>query len=151
MGDKMTYTLYDRRGKATGMSINIDDLTSLNFDAVGTDISALQTALKAIAESDRDTVTTSIIDPGGGPSDQGGLRGNKALIRWYAPSEGEGGQYGSNELGCIDDSHFTEVGGRLLLQGTLYDDIKAAFDALARTENGNQVEVYEIEHVSRNL
>jgi hypothetical protein len=87
----------------------------------------------------------------GAVEDRGGLRGTKALIRWFSANEGESGQYGSNEIGAVDPDLFTVVGNKQVLQGALYTALKAAFDALAETENGNAVSVYEVELVSRTL
>lgn len=151
MGDTASITFWDAAGKATGIHVNMPQLSGATYDAVSTDVIDLATALAAISKSAQYTATMSQQTATGTPADRGGLRGTKALIRWFSPSEGDGGQYGSNEIGAVDPDLFTVVGNKQVLQGALYDAIKAAFDALAETENGNAVEVYEIELVSRTL
>lgn len=151
MGAKGTATFYDAAGKPTSISINIPDLTGASITGIGADMVALTTALAGISLSAQYHHTMSMQAASGTPADRGGLRGTKALIRWFSADEGDGGQYGSNEMGAVDPSLFTPVGDKLVLQGANYDAVKAAFDALAETENGNSVSVYEIELVSRNI
>lgn len=152
MADSFTYTVHDSILKPTAMTINIPELTSANYDPVGVLIAALKAALDTVQVSGLTRTTTSVIATDGGPGDAAGVRGNKMVIKWFSPLEADGeGQYGSNELGCADVNEFTVVGGRRILQGANYTAIKAAFDALAVTENGHPVEVYEIEFLSRGL
>lgn len=151
MASRGTITFYDFRQRPTSMTINMDDLTGAGYDIEEGDLADLEAALAAISLSDRHARTNSGQTEVGGPEDAGGVRGNKALVRWYSAAEGDGGQYGTNEIGTVDPDLFTVVGDKAILQGALYDAIKTAFDAAAFTENGNGVSVYEIEFVSRNL
>lgn len=151
MTDKATITYWDELGKQTGISVNTVELSGANFATTVAAMDALRVALDGISLSGESNQVISSGVKTGGPVDRGGVRGTKALIRWFAASEGSDGQYGSNEIGAVDPSLFTVVGNKSVLQGALYDALKAAFDALAVTENGNGVSVYEIERVSRTL
>ncbi len=151
MAGKSTLTFYDARGRATSMSMNIDEPNGSNTTALTAAQDALAGAVLAISESAEYSATLSRIASVGTPADRGGLRGTKALIRWFSEDEGDGGQYGSNEIGAVDPDLFTVVGDRQILQGTPYTNLKAAFDAHAQTENGNSVAVYEVELVSRGV
>ena len=151
MTDNATITQFDAAGKPTGISINVADLTGANFDAQVIAVTALGDAIGAISLTGQVSKTISQNVKEGGPGDRGGVRGTKALIRWFSPLEAGTGQYGSNEIGAVDPAAFTVVGTKQMLQGTAYTNLKAAFDAVALTENGNAVEVYEVELVSRTL
>lgn len=151
MGDNASITFWDAAGKPTGIHVNMPTLSGANYTAVSGNVVSLGTALAAISKSAQYTATMTQQTATGAPEDRGGLRGTKALIRWFSAAEGDGGQYGSNEIGAVDPDLFTVVGNKQVLQGALYDAIKAAFDVLAQTENGNAVAVYEIELVSRTL
>lgn len=151
MSGNASVTIWDAAGKPTGMHINIPTLTGANYVAVSGNVIALADALVAISLSGQYQALLSQPTATGTPADRGGVRGQKALVRWFSANEGDGGQYGSNEIGTVDAALFTAVGDKLVLQGALYDAIKAAFDAVAETENGNAVAVYEIELVTRTL
>lgn len=151
MASNASVVFYDAAGKPTGIHINTRQMSGAGFDALSTDVIALANALAAVSKSDQYTANMGNQTATGAPEDRGGLRGTKALIRWFSAGEGDGGQYGSNEIGAVDPDLFTVVGNKQILQGGLYDAIKAAFDAVAETENGNSVSVYEIELVSRSV
>lgn len=152
MADKGFLSFYDKRGKATTMMVNVEELAGANMEAVQAQIATLAGAIGDIATSAHYRHGLSTDDTVGTQDNDAGLRGTKAIVRWYSITENQGeGAYGSNEIGTIDEDVFTSVGGKLILQGALYDAVKAAFDAVALTENGNAVSVYEIECVSRNL
>ena len=151
MAGSVTITYKDAAGKPTGISVNTPTPSGANFDLILADVSSLMSALNALSLSAENSMTFSFISKGGTPEDRGGVRGTKALIRWFSANEGDGGQYGSNEIGAVDPALFTVVGNRMLLQGTDYNSLRAAFNALAVTENGNAVDVYEVELVSRGL
>jgi len=150
MAGKGTITFDDMRGRPTSMTINVGDLVG-DFDNVDSALGTLEAAVAALSLSEQHSRTLSGITETGTPDDRGGLRGTKAIVRWFSSAEGDGGQYGSNEIGTVDPSLFTVVGDQAFLQGTLYNNLKAAFDAVAQTENGNAVAVYEVELVSRNI
>lgn len=151
MAGKAALTFWDAAGKPTGMHVNTRDLSGAQYDFLEGEVAALATALANISESAQYQTVLSAVTGTGDPDDRGGLRGTKALVRWFSPNEGSSGQYGSNEIGAVDNSLFTVVGGEQVLQGGLYDAIKAAFDTLVETENGNAVEVYEVKLVSRTI
>ena len=151
MSGKATLTYYDSKGKPTSMTVNTVDIDSTSITAQTAALAALRSAITAISNSTEIGSTLSVIESFGTPANRGGLRGVKALVRWFSADEGDGGQYGSNEIGCIDESEFTIVGDKAVLQGTLYDNLKAAFDAFVVTENGNSVAVYEVEQVTRGI
>ena len=151
MAGKATITYYDMRGRPTSMSVNTVEPSAANLTALTGQIDALRAALNSITESTEINQTLSVIDQFGTPANRGGLRGTKALVRWFASAEGDGGQFGSNEIGCVDATEFTVVGDKAILQGALYNALKAAFDAVVLTENGASVAVYEVELVSRSI
>ena len=149
--DNARITVMDANKKTTAMSLNIAELSAVNFDAVVAQVATLEATIDAILVGSCIKHSVSHDDLSAFDlNNADGLRGTKAVVRWFSENEGDG-QYGSNEIGGIDYKQFTPIGGRLLLQGTKYDAIKSAFDAVALTENGNAVAVYEIECVSRGL
>lgn len=150
MAGKATITFYDRLGKPTSMSVNTAQPAG-DIDVLATAVETLQVALENIVESGEVSRTLSRIDATGTPASRAGFRGTKALVRWFSANEGDGGQYGSNEIGAVDPNLFTVVGNRAILQGANYNAIQSAFDGLVVTENGNAVAVYEIELVSRSI
>jgi hypothetical protein len=152
--DKLTISFMAADKKATGMTVNIPELTDLNFQLIGTGILALHTALRSLTESGASKTTTSITNSSDwNANDRAGLRGQKLVVRWYASGANEGeGQYGSNECGTAQLSDFTlQSDGRYLLEGLQYTALKEAFEAIARSDDGATVEVYEVEFVTRTL
>lgn len=152
--DKLTLSYMAEDRKATGMTVNIPELTVLNFAEIGGQIEALRTALEPVLESTAWKSTTSITDSTNyDPAGSGGVRGHKAIIRWFSPNANGGeGQYGSNEIGVADISAFAlAADGNRYLEGSSYNDLKAAFDDLVRSDDGAAVEVYEVRYVTRTL
>lgn len=152
MADSASITFIDQRHKASSMTINVAELSGANYDTIASNVATLKTALEGIVLSGHDRISLTTTDTSGAVGDDAGQRGSKAIVRWFSALENQGeGAYGNNEVGCVDPSTFTAVGDKLLLQGANYDAIKTAFDAVAKTENGNAVAVYEIEFVNRNV
>jgi len=150
---KATFGFKAADGKVTQMTVNVPTVDETNWVSIAGDIDEMFQALSTISASASSNVglAESMAGNGYDPASVGGVRGEKAIIRWYAADEGPAGQYGSNEIGAVDRSEFTLENGRYVLKGAAYDAIKASFDSLAVTENGNAVSVYEVEYVTRTL
>lgn len=151
--DKATISCLAADKKATSMTFRTPEVTPANHAAIMGAIDVLREEIESVSASGSFKTTFSATFGALNPLTGAGLRGEKMAIRWYsAAANGGEGQFGSNEIGAADKSIFTEdPDGIYRLHGGNYDAIKAAFDSLVRTDDDNNVSVYEIVYVNRTL
>lgn len=160
MVDKVNYATHDYDGEPTGFSINVADVTAANHDALVTAIATLRTAVvgltlggiesSMIAEK---TFNTPIVitDP---------LAQRESKWQLVVVEATTGRKYATTEIPMANLADFLLGGSPYIIKGgvvvgddtgTEISDFVTAYEAIAKSPNGNALTVWDMYHVGANI
>ena len=150
--DKITFSRADRSREVTTTSINVQDITSLNFDDTVTISANLEAAFNGIcdAASHRIQLGAGVVKLAKALA---GFREQKWLVR-YRETASPFGEY-SFEVGTASAAAPTivETSGKEILDpnSAEWSALSVAVNAGVLSPAGNAVTMYEVELVGRNI
>lgn len=158
MADYASFSLKDYDGERSGTKINLVEVTAANIDALATALGTLRTTSEAIMLQGWYGVqmTDEIYTANPTVSDPFSQREHKWVL---IVEDSLGNVYKANELPCADLS-ILENGSKYIYKNkavtvtTASAAVQAfvdAYEAIARDDNGNLVEVVDIFQAGRNI
>ena len=147
--DRVTFSRADRSNEITTTSLNIPDMTAMNFDIHQSAILSTEVAMAAITQADAHSVTVAQKVTNAAKA-LAGLREMKWLVRYRDVSNFKEFSF---EIGTADPSAptITESSGKEVLDpsSTEWTDLANALNTFALSPYGNGISMYEVELVGR--
>ena len=149
--DRMFFTRADRSNELTTTSINIVDIDAATLPLAEAAAASIETAFDGIVLADAHRIGLTVMVTETGKS-LAGLRESKWLVKYRDVAIFK--EF-SVEIGTADPAAPTvvETNGKEILDpaSTEYADVKAELEGFALSPYGNNIEVYEVELVGRNI
>lgn len=156
--DYAAFSLKDYDGERSGMKVNLVELTAANLDAQATAVALIRTTSEALMLQGWYSVqmTDGIYSANPAVNDPFSQREHK----WVIIAEDSGGNvYKANEMPCADLS-LLENGSKYIYKNKAVTVVAGAaavqafvdaYEAGARDESGNVIEVVDIYQAGRNI
>lgn len=152
-----SYTWYDYDGEKSGTSINVAEVTELTLAATAIALGALRTAMNDITLSvvSKSQVTDTLFDTKSVPTNQFAQRETKWVV---IVQDSAGNIYKANEIPTADLS-LLEGGSKYIIKNGVVSvsdpdgfvaDFKAAYEAVALSQNGLAQTIIDMYQVGRN-
>jgi len=158
MPDNASFTYIDYSSEVSTTSINIPDVTDLNYAATEALLQTLSAEISGITigslrQRSMGIIVPTLLSP---PADQQAQREKKWLVQYRATQTGQpdAGRYYNVEIPCADLSLLNEGSDILWKQPTVATgavlDFITAFEAVAVSPAGSTVTCQAIRYVGRN-